>query len=263
MDNTNKQFAVRQYRGIEEIQITQTGSGYNTDIPPTIIIDSTSGQDGELQAVVSTVGSIDTVNIVNSGSGYSANPRVILSHPQIFKKADYYLSFINNNNYVKVNDTFVNDNKEVFICGKTKDSSGNVVAFVSKLSATGVKEWSKTLELSGGLNYAEFNSLYVDGDDIWVVCINKPNSNILDAYNPDIILCKYTQAANGLSATLSFQKAYAGISGSTRADNISIIKKYSATRYIIGGHTNTNSVNPDDAFIALSLIHISEPTRPY
>ena len=250
MDNTNKQFAVRQYRGIEEIQITQTGSGYNTDIPPTIIIDSTSGQDGELEAVVSTVGSIDTVNIVNSGSGYSANPRVILSHPQIFKKADYYLSFINNNNYVKVNDTFVNDNKEVFICGKTKDASGNVVAFVSKLSATGVKEWSKTLELSGGLNYAEFNSLYVDGDDIWVVGINKPNSNILDAYNPDIILCKYTQAANGLSATLSFQKAYAGISGSTRADNISIIKKYSATRYIIGGHTNTNSANPDDAFIA-------------
>ena len=77
MDNTNKQFTVRQYKGIEEIQITQTGSGYNTDIPPTIIIDSTSGQDGELEAVVSTVGSIDTVNIVNSGSGYSANPRAV------------------------------------------------------------------------------------------------------------------------------------------------------------------------------------------
>ena len=250
MDNTNKQFAVRQYRGIEEIQITQTGSGYNTDIPPTIIIDSASGQDGQLEAVVSSVGSIDTVNIVNSGSGYTTNPRVILSHPQIFKKADYYLSFINNNNYVKVNDVKVNDNKEVFICGKTKDASGNVVAFVSKLSATGVKEWSKTLELSGGLNYAEFNSLFVDGNDIWVVGINKPNSSILNAYNPDIILCKYTQAANGLSATLAFQKAYAGISGSTRADNISIIKKYSDTRYIIGGYTNTNSINPDDAFIA-------------
>ena len=148
MDNTNKQFTVRQYKGIEEIQITQTGSGYNTDIPPTIIIDSTSGQDGELEAIVTSVGSIDTVNIINSGSGYTSNPRVILSHPQIFKKADYYLSFINNNNYVKVNDTFVNDNKEVFICGKTKDASGNVVAFVSKLSATGVKEWSKILDIA-------------------------------------------------------------------------------------------------------------------
>ena len=250
MDNTNKQFTVRQYRGIEEIQITQTGSGYSSDIPPTIIIDSGTGKDGELQAVVSSVGSIDTVSIINSGSGYATNPRVILSHPQIFKKADYYLSFINNNDYVKVNDVKVNTNKEVFICGKTKDASGNVVAFVSKLSATGVKEWSKTLELSSGLNYAEFNSLFVDGNDIWVVGINKPNTSILNAYNPDIILCKYTQAANGLSATLAFQKAYAGISGGTRADNISIIKKYSDTRYLIGGYTNTNSANPDDAFIA-------------
>ena len=149
MDNTNKQFIVRQYTGIEEIIINQTGSGYNEDIPPTIIIDSDSGTDARLQAVVSSVGSIDTVNILNSGSGYTSNPRVILSHPQVFKKADYYVSFINNNDYVKVNDTFVNENKEVFICGKTKDASANVVAFVAKLSATGVKEWEKTLELGG------------------------------------------------------------------------------------------------------------------
>ena len=250
MDNTNKSFVVRQYQGIEEIQITQTGSGYNEDIPPTIIIDSDSGKDGILQAVVTSVGSIDTVNILNSGSGYTSNPRVILSHPQIYKKADYYLSFINNNNYVQVNDVFVNTNKEVFICGKTKDASANVVAFVSKLSATGVKEWEKTLESSDGLNYTEFNRLYVDGDAVWVVGINKPNSSLLNAYNPDIILCKYTQAANGLSATLNFQKAYAGISGSTRGDNVTVIKKYSDTRFLIGGYTNTNSVSPDDAFIA-------------
>ena len=32
MDNTNKQFTVRQYKGIEEIQITQTGSGYNLSL---------------------------------------------------------------------------------------------------------------------------------------------------------------------------------------------------------------------------------------
>ena len=50
---------------------------------------------------------------------------------------------INNNDYVKINDVFVNDSKEVFVCGKTKDSSDNVVAFVAKLSATGVKEWEK------------------------------------------------------------------------------------------------------------------------
>ena len=89
MDNTNKTFVVRQFKGIEEIVINQTGSGYNTDIPPTIIIDG-DGVLVELEAVVSAVGSIDTVNIINSGYGYTSNPRVILSHPQVFKKADYY-----------------------------------------------------------------------------------------------------------------------------------------------------------------------------
>ena len=52
MDNTNKQFIVRQYTGIEEIIINQTGSGYNEDIPPTIIIDSDGGTDARLQAVM-------------------------------------------------------------------------------------------------------------------------------------------------------------------------------------------------------------------
>ena len=91
MDSTNKTFVVRQFKGIEEIVVNQTGSGYNTDIPPTIIIDG-DGVGGRLEAVVSPVGSIDTVNIINSGYGYTSNPRVILSHPQVFKKADYYVS---------------------------------------------------------------------------------------------------------------------------------------------------------------------------
>ncbi|AXF41237.1 virion structural protein [Cyanophage S-TIM4] len=250
MDNTNKSYIVRQYKGIEEIQIDQTGSGYNTDIPPTIIIDG-NGSDGSLEAVVTSVGSIDTVNILNSGSGYTSNPRVILSHPQVFKKADYYVSLIENENYASVNDVYVNDNKEVYICGKTHDISDNLVAFVAKLSATGVKEWEATLELTGGLDDAEFQKLYVDGKDIWVAGRNYPNSSLLNAYNPDIILVKYVEAENGLSATLNFQRAYAGISGSTRSDEITALKKFSDTRFVIGGYTNTNSANPYDAFIAL------------
>lgn len=249
MNNTNKQFVVRQYKGIEKINILQTGSGYNEDIPPVITIDG-DGESGQLSATVSSVGAIDAVNIDNSGSGYTQNPRVILSHPQIFKKADYYVSLISNNEYVKVNDVFVNDAKESFICGKTKDAQGNTVAFVAKLSATGVKEWEKNLELPSVQNYAEFERIFVDGNDIWIVGNNRPNSVILDAYNPDIILVKYVQSDNGLSATLSFQKAYAGISGASREDVITSIKKMSDTRFIIGGYTNTNSGNPYDAFIA-------------
>ena len=250
MDNTNKEFKVRQFKGIEQIVIDQTGSGYNTDIPPTIIIDG-DGESGKLEAVVSSVGSIDTVNILNSGSNYTKNPRVILSHPQIFKKAEYIVSLIESAENLTVNDIFVNDDKEIFVCGRTLDDNDNTVAFVSKLSATGVKEWEKTLELTSGRQYAEFQKIYVDGNDIWVAGINKPNSNLLDTYNPDIILVKYVQADNGLSATLNFQKSYSGISGSSRNDNVTALTKYSDTRFVIGGYTNTNSANPYDAFIAL------------
>ena len=250
MDNTNKTFVVRQFKGIEEIVINQTGSGYNEDIPPSIIIDG-NGTSGDLQAVVSAVGSIDTVNILNSGSGYTSNPRVILSHPQIFKKADYFVSLIENEENVRVNDIFVNDDKEIYICGKTLDTDDNIVGFVAKLSATGVKEWEKTLELTSGEQDVEFNKLYVDGKNIWVVGTNKPNSAILATYNPDVILAKYVEASNGLSATLGFQKGYAGISGSSRSDNVTAITKFSDTRMIIGGYTNTNSGNPYDAYLAL------------
>ena len=253
MNNTNKTFVVRQFKGIEEIVVNQTGSGYNSDIPPeiTIVPRDGAGTSGHLQAVVTSVGSIDTVNILNSGSGYTQNPRVILSHPQIFKKADYYVSKIENQNYLKVNDVVVNTDKEVYICGITQDANSNKVGFVAKLSATGVKEWEKTLESTDGTYYTEFQKLYVDGNSIWVVGNNRPNSSLLDAYNPDVILAKYTEAENGLSATLNLQKAYAGISGATRADHVTALEKYSDTRFIIGGFTNTNSGAPYDAYLAL------------
>ena len=249
MDETNKQFVVRQFKGIEEIVVNQSGSGYDSEIPPTIIIDG-DGESAELSATVSSTGSIASVDIVNAGVGYTKDPRVILSHPQIFKKADYYVALIQNENYVKVNDVFVNDEKDTFFCGKTLDTNGNEVAFISKFSELGVKEWEERLESQDGETYTEFIKLDVNGDNIWVVGHNKPNSAILTAYNPDVILAKYTQSVDGLSATLNFQKGYSGISGSTRADNITTVKRYSDSRYIIGGFTNTNSANPQDAFIA-------------
>ena len=251
MDSTNKTYTVRQYKGIEEIIVNQTGSGYNEDIPPTITIDGDGTTPGTLEAIVTSVGSIDTVNIKNSGSGYTKNPRVILSHPQVFKKADYYTALINNNDYVRVNDVFIAENKEAYICGLTKNSSSEEVAFIAKLSATGVKEWEKTLESQTGLNYAEFKRILVDGNTIYAVGINKPNAQLFDNKNPDVILAKYTQSADGLSATLDTQRAYAGISGSTRFDDVTSIVKISDTRIAIGGYTNTNSGNPYDAYIAV------------
>ena len=249
MDETNKQYFVRQFKGIEEIVINQSGSGYDVEIPPTVIIDG-DGESAALSATVSSTGSISAVNIINSGINYTKDPRVILSHPQIFKKADYYVALVENENYVKINDVFVNGEKDAFFCGKTLDTNGNEVAFISKFSELGVKEWEERLESQDGETYTEYIKIDVDGDIVWVVGHNKPNSSILTAYNPDVILAKYTQAIDGLSATLDFQKGYSGISGSTRADHITTVKKYSDSRYIIGGFTNTNSSNPQDAFIA-------------
>ena len=249
MDTTNKQFVVRQLKGVEEIVINQTGSGYDDEIPPTIKIDG-DGNSAALEAVVSQVGSIDVINIVNSGSSYVNDPRVIISHPQIFKKSDYFVSLLSNQNYVKINDSYITETKEFYVCGKTIDASSNEVAFVAKFSELGVKEWEKSLESQVGETYTEFIRMDVRGNSIWLVGENKPNSSILSVYNPDIFLAKYTQAEDGLSATLDFQKGYAGISGSTRSDYVTSIKSYSDSRYIIGGYTNTNSTNPFDAFIA-------------
>ena len=122
-----------------------------------------------MSATVSSTGSISSVDIVNAGVGYTKDPRVILSHPQIFKKADYYVALIQNENYVKVNDVFVNDEKDAFFCGKTLDTNGNEVAFILKFSELGVKEWEERLESQDGETYTEFIKLDVNGDNIWVV----------------------------------------------------------------------------------------------
>ena len=253
MDNTNKTYVARQYKGVEEIVVTQNGSGYNVDIPPVITIDG-DGENAVIEAELTSVGSISKFNIVNSGHGFVNNPRIISSHPQVFKKANYYASLISNNSFVKINDIIVSETKEVYICGKTLDAQGDTVGFVSKISALGIKEWEKTLESNapaGTTTYMEFERMIIDGSDIYVVGHNRPNQAILDSYNPDIILVKYTESTDGLDATLSFQKAYSGISGSSRADNVTSLIQLSADRFVIGGFTNTNSSNPQDAFVAI------------
>ena len=57
-------------------------------------------------------------------------------------------------------------------------------------------------------------------NDIWVVGNNQPNTSVLDAYNPDIILAKYVQADNGLSATLLSKKDMLVFLVGTRSDNV-------------------------------------------
>jgi len=254
MDNTNKTFVVRQFKGIEEIVVTQNGSGYNEDIPSVITV-SGDGKSGSVESVVDSLGAISQVNITNSGNSYTSNPRLLISHPQIFKKAQYWVSRASGGqSKIKINDVIVTTSKQVYICGSSVDSNGNTIGFFSKLTADGAEEYSKTLNSNlpvGVPTNLEFKKMVVDNGNIWIVGQNSPNSSSLSVYNPDIILVKYTEAVDGLSASLSFQKAYAGISGSTRSDNITSLVKISTNRFAIGGFTNTNSTSAFDAFIGV------------
>ena len=64
MDNTNKTFAARQYKGVEEIVVTQNGSGYNVDIPPVITIDG-DGENAVIEANLTSVEKYFEFDIIN------------------------------------------------------------------------------------------------------------------------------------------------------------------------------------------------------
>ena len=92
IDNTNKNFKVKVVSGIERINVTQGGVGYNEDIPPTFELITSAGQDGQLEIVLQNTGQISRVNIINSGNGYDPTdpPQIRVSHPQQYKKTRYW-----------------------------------------------------------------------------------------------------------------------------------------------------------------------------
>ena len=71
-------------------------------------------------------------------------------------------------------------------------------------------------------------------------------------YNPDIWLAKFESGfnnANEPDGVLQWQKAIAGISGSTRRDFITTIALDQEKRIYIGGYTDSNSPDPNDMWI--------------
>ena len=56
MDETNKTFVVRQLNGVEEIIIDQTGSGYDSEIPPPLLLMVVVENLQNLRANVSSTG---------------------------------------------------------------------------------------------------------------------------------------------------------------------------------------------------------------
>lgn len=252
--NSNKQLKVRVVSGIERVTVVQPGTGYTEDVPIEISIDG-DGIDADIRPIINpTNGTITEFEILNSGSGFTDDPRILISHPQSLKKADYYIASLKNLNNVKVNDIHVTDSKIVYACGETVDSSGNTVGFVTKYSSLGVKQWSKTFSSkspAASTKQLRLKKLFVYNTKVYVVGETSPNLVSQSSYNPDVFFVRLDEAADGLSASVGFAKGLAGISGSNRADYVSTISQYSDNRFIIGGHTNTNSSYPDDAYIAI------------
>ena len=72
------------YNNVESIVVTNPGSGYTSDNPPTVSIANPSGPGGisaEGVAVISGFGSVTSVNIFASGSQYTSAPAVTIAAP--------------------------------------------------------------------------------------------------------------------------------------------------------------------------------------
>jgi hypothetical protein len=67
------------FTGIYLIQVTNAGSGYNPQIPPTVTISGGGGGGATAVALVTNDGKISWVYLTNEGSGYTSTPTVSFS----------------------------------------------------------------------------------------------------------------------------------------------------------------------------------------
>ena len=258
IDNTNKNFKVKVVSGIERINVSQVGVGYNEDIPPTFELITSSGQDGQLEIVLENTGQINKVNIINSGNDYDPEnpPQIRVSHPQQFKKTRYWLTeYMEATGIIQVNDIKVTSQRYTYICGKITETDGDESGFLAKFDDLGQKIWERTLiPINANQKRAEFLKMVVndapENDLIYVTGQTKNPDN--DTFNPDIWLGLYESGfnnANDPDGVLKWQRAIAGISGSTRRDYVTSIALDQEQRIYLCGYTDTNSVDPDDMWI--------------
>ncbi len=65
--------------GIESIAITNAGSGYDINKPPTVTFTGGGGSGAQATAVVGNNGAITQIVVTNSGTGYTSAPTVVIS----------------------------------------------------------------------------------------------------------------------------------------------------------------------------------------
>lgn len=262
LDETNKTFRVKVISGVEKVDVVQAGLGYSEEIPPTYEVITSQGQDFSIELPRTEAGGVNKVNIINSGSGYDEDnpPEIRVTHPQRFKKAAYFLSFLEENNSVTtINDIQIADDRTIYVCGKTSVENGDTAGVLAKFNSDGRLLWKRTL-IPTVPNAQDkslvWNSLYVENSNphnIYVVGETIPNVGNL-THNPDVVVAKYQSGfdnANNPDGIIKWQRDIAGISGSTRRDYATTIRLDQEGRVMIGGYTDANSTSPDDMWVSL------------
>ena len=252
MEPTSKTIFVRTIKGIEKITIDQKGVGYDPENAPTVEIESATGQYAKLIPIISQSGTIEHIEIKNSGDGYLEDPIIRIEHPQTKKKADYFYSTHYEDINLIINNSIVSSiDKSIYIVGRSKTSDNNNHGILQKINSEGTVIWSKSLtsiQPTTGSKYCEFTSVCKKGNEIYVIGSTRPNQSLYDAYNPDIIIAKYVENDAGTTSTLSWQREISGISGITRSDYATDITRV-GDNLIICGYTNTNTTSIFDGFL--------------
>lgn len=262
LDETNKTFRVKVISGVEKVDVVQPGLGYSEEIPPAYEVITSQGQDFTIELPRTEAGGVNKVNIINSGSGYDKDnpPEIRVSHPQRFKKAGYFLSFLSENNSVTtLNDIQIAEDRTIYVCGQTVIDGGDTAGVLAKFNSDGRLLWKRTLiptVPSAQAKSLVWKSLYVENTNphnIYVVGETIPNIANL-THNPDVVVAKYLSGfdnANNPDGIIQWQRDIAGISGTTRRDYASSIRLDQEGRVMIGGYTDANSTSPDDMWVCL------------
>jgi len=266
IDQTNKTYRVKVVSGVERVTVTQQGLGYSEDIPPTYEVVSGSGQDFALSITREESGAVNTVKIINSGSEYDKDnpPEIRVSHPQRFKKAAYALSVLKENSsgfdrICKISDVAIAEDRTFYVVGQTDDLTGDSAGLIAKFNSDGRLLWTRTmlpLQPATGDKDCVFTRIYVENTSphsIYVVGETKPHTSNPN-YNPDLVVAKFISGFDGFNnptAVIQWQREIAGISGGTRRDYMSGVALDDDGQLYIAGYTDTNSLNPNDMWIAL------------
>jgi hypothetical protein len=250
MEPTSKSIVVHTIAGLESVVVDQSGLGYDQDFPVEVTIDSTTGIDAEVEAVVNSTGTLIAANVLNSGRNYLSDPKIRISHPQIQKRATYYAVTESYQGQVIYYDGVSDTTKNTYLVGSIASTNGDIHGLLTKINSDGTKLWSKSLSCTQpALNKrCELLSVIKKDTSVYVIGQTYQQGVSTASFNPDIVVAKYQENESGTLAQIVWQKEIAGISGVLRNDYITSID-FLGNNLIMSGWTTTNATGTSDGIL--------------